>query len=60
MAEPSPKERILDALRDLPSDASIDDAIERLVFLARIDEGLAELDVGQGVPHEDVRRCFRA
>jgi len=60
MAQASPKERILDALRDLPSDASIDDAIERLVFLARIDEGLAELDVGQGVSHEDVRRRFRA
>ena len=60
MVEASPKERILEALRDLPSDASIDDAIERLVFLARIDEGLAELDAGQGVPHEEVKRRFGA
>ena len=60
MTETSPKERILEALRDLPSDASIDDAIERLVFLARIDEGLAELDRGQGVPHEEVKRRFGA
>lgn len=60
MAEAFPKERILEALRDLPSDASIDDAIERLVFLARIDEGLAELDAGQGVPHEEVKRRFQA
>jgi len=60
MAEASPKERILDALRELPSDASIDDAIERLVFLARIDEGLAELDAGQGVSHEEVKRRFGA
>jgi predicted transcriptional regulator len=58
MAEASPKERILEALRDLPSDASIDDAIERLVFLARIEEGLAELDAGHGVPHEEVKRRF--
>ena len=60
MAQASPKERILEALRDLPADASIDDAIERLVFLARIDEGLAELDAGEGVPHEEVRRRFGA
>jgi len=60
MAEASPKQRILDALRDLPSDASIDDAIERLVFLARIDEGLAQLDAGQAVPHEEVKRRFHA
>ena len=58
MTEASPKERILEALHDLPPDASIDDAIERLVFLARIEEGLAELDAGRGVPHEDVKRRF--
>jgi len=60
MAEASPKKRILEALQDLPSDASIDDAIERLVFLARIDEGLAQLDAGQGVAHEEVKRHFGA
>lgn len=60
MAEASPKERILKALRDLPPDATIDDAIERLVFLARVDEGLTELDAGQGIPHEDVKRRFGA
>jgi predicted transcriptional regulator len=60
MAQASPKERILEALRDLPPDASIDDAIERLVFLARIEEGLAELDAGEGVPHEEVKRRFGA
>jgi hypothetical protein len=42
------------------ADASIDDAIERLVFLARIEEGLAELDAGQGVPHEEVKQRFGA
>jgi hypothetical protein len=58
MAEASLKERILEALRGLPSDATIDDAIECLVFLARIEDALAELDAGQGVPDEDVRRRF--
>jgi predicted transcriptional regulator len=44
----------LDALQDLPPDATFDDAIERLVFLAKIDAGLAELDAGQGIPHDEV------
>lgn len=60
MAQATPKERILEALRELPADATIDDAIERLVFLARIEEGLAQLDAGEGVPHEEVRRRFGA
>jgi predicted transcriptional regulator len=56
MATRTPREQILDALQDLPTDATFDDAIERLVFLARIDAGLAELDEGKGIPHEEVKR----
>jgi predicted transcriptional regulator len=56
MAEPTPRDRILEALKDLPPDATVDDAIERLVFLAKVEEGLAELDRGEGTPHEEVKR----
>jgi len=47
---------MLDAIRELPPDATIEDAIECLVFLAKIEAGLAQLDGGEGVPHDDVRR----
>jgi len=50
------RDRIFEALQDLPADATVDDAIERLVFLAKIDAGLAELGAGQGIPHEEVKR----
>jgi predicted transcriptional regulator len=56
MPQPTVRERILQALEDLPADATFDDAIERLVFLAKIDAGVAELDAGKGVPHEEVKR----
>ncbi len=56
MATRSPREQILDALQDLPADATFDDAIERLVFLAKIDAGLAELDEGKKIPHDEVKR----
>jgi predicted transcriptional regulator len=56
----TPKEQILAALKDLPADATFDDAIERLVFLAKIDEGLAQLDAGQSISHEDVKQRFGA
>ncbi len=35
-----------------------DDAIERLILLAKIEAGLAELDAGNGFPHEQVKRRF--
>lgn len=56
MAGATARDRILEALRDLPGDATYEDAIERLVFLAKVDEGLAQLDAGQAVPHADVKR----
>ena len=56
MPEPTVRERIQQALDTLPDDATIDDAIQRLVFLAKIDAGLAELDAGRGVPHDEAKR----
>jgi len=59
MPAQSSRDRIFEALRDLPPDATVDDAIERLVFLAKIDAGLKELDAGKGIPHDEVKRRFR-
>ena len=50
------RDRMVEAIRELPADATVDDAIERLVFLAKIEEGLAQLDRGEGVPHDEVKR----
>ena len=55
MASPTSREQIIEALQDLPTDATFDDAIERLIFLAKIDAGLSELDEGKGIPHDEVK-----
>jgi len=56
MAQTGTRDRIIAALRDLPEDATFEEAIERLVFLAKIEMGLAELDAGKGIPHEEAKR----
>ena len=56
MPTPTAREQIIEALHDLPDDATFDDAIERLVFLAKVDAGLAELEAGKGIPHDEVKR----
>jgi len=56
MAAQTIRERILKALGNLLPDATFDDAIERLVFMARIEAGLAELDAGNGVSHDEAKR----
>jgi hypothetical protein len=59
MQEPFTRDRIIEALQDMPADATIDDAIERLLFLAKIESGLSEIDRSEGIPHDEVRRRLR-
>ncbi|MFQ5896959.1 MAG: hypothetical protein ACE5JN_01745 [Candidatus Methylomirabilia bacterium] len=56
MSGSTAKQRVLEAIEKLPADATLEDAIERLVFLAKIERGLAELDAGKGVEHTEAKR----
>ena len=47
---------MIEVIRELPADATVDDAIERLVFLAKIEEGLTQLEQGKGILHDEVKR----
>lgn len=58
MEEPFTRDRIIEALKAMPANATVDDAIERLVFLAKIESGLAELDRFEGVPHDEAKSRF--
>ena len=54
------KQRAIEALNTLPEDATIDDAIERLCLIAKIEEGLRQSDAGQLADHEEVKKRFLA
>jgi predicted transcriptional regulator len=56
MSGSTAKQKVLEAIEKLPADATLEDAIERLVFLAKIDRGLAELNAGKGVDHTEAKR----
>lgn len=56
MGQPKPKERALEAIRDLPEDASVEDVMERLYFVAKVEEGMRQADAGQTVSHEEAKR----
>ena len=56
MAQPKMKERVIDAVRDLPEDATVEDAMERLYFIAKVEEGARQADAGETVSSEEARR----
>jgi predicted transcriptional regulator len=51
----SAKEILLEVAEKLPADATLTDAIYELEFRQAVEEGLAELDRGEGIPIEHVK-----
>ena len=50
------KELVMDVIRSLPDDASVREITDRLEFLAAVQTGLDQLDRGEGIAHEEVKR----
>ena len=56
MAASNIKQRVIEAVRDLPEDATVEDAMDRLYFLAKVEEGLKQAETGETVSHEEAKR----
>jgi len=56
--ETTEKQRAIEALKALPEKATMEEAIERLCFIAKIEEGLRQSDAGQLVTHDEVKKQF--
>ncbi len=52
----SDKELALDSIQRLPADVRLETIAERLEFLAAIRKGLDQIEHGETVPHEEVKR----
>ena len=54
------KEEIMQLMQDLPDEATAEDTIEeamdRLYLLYRIERGEKQIADGKGIPHEEVKR----
>jgi predicted transcriptional regulator len=50
------KEIVLESVRELPDDVTFREIADRIEFLAGIQVGLDDLDRGQTIPHDEVKR----
>ncbi len=50
------KQKILQAIERLPDSTTLEDAIERLCFLVKVEEGLHQSEKGETVSHEEAKR----
>lgn len=50
------KEIVLETIRALPDDCSIEEIAERVEFMVAVRKGLDEVDRGEGIPHDEIKR----
>ncbi len=50
------KQQILKAIEELPDNASVEDALERLYLLYKIEKGLRQADSGDLIGQEEARQ----
>ena len=50
------KQQMLKAIEELPEDAKVEDALERLYLLYKIDRGIKQADAGELMSQEEARQ----
>ncbi len=50
------REKVIQVVQSLPDNASVEDAMERLLLLAKIERGIQQADSGQTIAHEEVKQ----
>ena len=50
------KEAVLEMIQRMPEDVTVPDIISELYVRQQVDEGLRQLDAGEGISHEEAKR----
>jgi len=52
----STKEKIIKAITELPDEMTIEDAMERLYFLYKVEKGLQQANEGKKISHDQAKK----
>lgn len=55
-ATPTAKERMIEVLQEQPDDSSYEELLRELAFERMVERGLADVDAGRVLSHEEVLR----
>jgi predicted transcriptional regulator len=56
MSVATTKEMVIEMIQRLPDDVTVTDIIADLYFRQKVDEGLRQLDAGEGIPHDEATK----
>ncbi len=49
------KEKIMIAVETLPADTTFEEAMKRLLFIAKVERGIQQADAGETLSHQEVK-----
>lgn len=49
------KEKAIDALKDFPQEFELEDLIEKLILVEKVEKGLQQISENKVIPHEKVK-----
>jgi predicted transcriptional regulator len=53
------KDSVLDAINDFPQEFELEELIEKLVFVEKVEKGLHQLEEGKTTSHEEVKEAIK-
>jgi hypothetical protein len=53
------REKVIEVVNDLPQEFNLEELIERLVFVEKVEQGLKQLDEGKTVSHGQVKEMIK-
>jgi predicted transcriptional regulator len=53
------RDKAIETVKELPQEFDLDELIEKLIFVEKVDKGLSQLDEGKTIPHEKVKEIVK-
>ncbi len=53
------REKVIETVREFPQEFDLEELIERLVFVEKVEKGLAQINEGKTLPHEQVKEIVK-
>jgi len=53
------RDKALETVKEFPQEFDLEELIERLIFVEKIEKGLKQLEEGKTVPHSEVKERIK-
>ena len=53
------REKVIDTVNDLPQEFALEELLEKLVFVEKVESGLKQVETGQTISHDQVKEIVK-